>query len=419
LTLRTVIKNAGWLGLTQVINYLIPVLTLPVVTRAFGTSLFGILSALTAYAGYIGIFTGYGTYVTGPRAIAGLRADAQMLSKAVSAIIGVQLSLGLAAFSVFSAGIGLVPHANEYRLVGLVVLIQMFATAAAPQWVFVGLEQTRDFAFVQLMCRVPAAILVICAVRSPDDLLLYVSINCFCALCILVFSLIGLTWYSIRWQIPSIPQLVLTIRQATRLFFSSVAISIYTTTNVVIVALVLGPSAAGAFALADRVCLATGGIIGPVTQALYPFVCRMAGREETHREAWEKRIFFGGIVVLSISISLALFTLAPLIVLMLGGPAFHDAIPVLRIIAVLPVIIALSNIFGMQTMLPLHMDREFTLVVASAAVISVAAMFVLTRGFGLPGAALTMIAVETYVTVAFVMNVQRRINVLSLFFKLS
>ncbi len=119
-----------------------------------------------------------------------------------------------------------------------------------------------------------------------------------------------------------------------------------------IVAFVLGPSAAGAFALADRVRLATTGIIDPVTQAVYPFVCRLAGQGATHEEIWVKRIFFRSIVVLAAVISLGLFAFAPLIIWLVGGSAFEAAVPVVRILAFLPVVIALSNTLGRQTLLP-------------------------------------------------------------------
>lgn len=410
-------KNAGWLGLIQALNYLIPLLILPVVTRAFGPNLFGILSTFNAYGAYVAVIVGYGFELTGLRSISRSHVDTLKLSKIVFNIACAQFLLGVGAVVIFFAALPILPQGTEYKFVGLVVLIQMFVTAAIPQWVFIGLEHIRSLALVQFVVRALGGVLIVILINTPDDLLLYVSINCATAVAILVFSYIRLARYHIRWQTPELAELISVIRQASHLFFSSVSISLYTTTTVLIVALVLGPSAAGAFALADRVRVVAVGLIGPFTQAVYPFVYRMVGREQTREEAWTKRIFFRGVVVLSALISIILFIFAPLIILFLGGHAFQDAILVLRIIAFLPLIIALSNTFGYQTMIPLHMDRQFMWVVISAALLGITGVFALTNIFGLAGAALAMLAIEVYVTVAFVLLLQRQMSILSLFFE--
>jgi O-antigen/teichoic acid export membrane protein len=335
----------------------------------------------------------------------------------VSAIIGAQCLLGSVGATMFLAVLSIIPYGAEYKFVAIIVLVQTFATSLTPQWIFLGLEQPRTFAIIQLVFRVLAAALIIVVVRTPADLVFFVSVNCITAVAILIFSLLGLARCNLQWQTPSIEDLVSNVRPASRLFLSAVSVSLYTTTNVLIVAFVLGPSAAGAFALADRVRLATTGIIDPVTQAVYPFVCRLAGQGATHEEIWVKRIFFRSIVVLAAVISLGLFAFAPLIIWLVGGSAFEAAVPVVRILAFLPVVIALSNTLGRQTLLPLHMDREFTWVFVSAALFGVAGLFLLTHELGLRGAALAMLAVEIYVSLVLAIIVQRRMSILSLFFR--
>jgi len=70
-------------------------------------------------------------------------------------------------------------------------------------------------------------------------------------------------------------------------------------------------------------------------------------------------------------------------------------------------------------MLPLHMDREYTWVVTSAALLGITGGFLLTHQLGPPGAAFATLVSETYVTVAFAIIVQRQTNIMSLFLKRS
>jgi polysaccharide transporter, PST family len=417
LALKLVAKNAAWLGLVQVLHYVLPLLTVPVVARAFGPNLYGVLATFSAYATYVGILTEFGFQATGARAIASSRSDDHVMSKTVSTNMCAQLLLGGVGIAIFCSLLPFIPNGREYKYVAILVLIQIFSTSMTPRWIFLGLEQTRNFAIIQLVIRVFAAALVLLIIRTANDLTLFVIINCVAAVSILILSCLEIARNRIRWQSPSIKEIVSAIRQSSQLFFSAVSISLYTTTNVLIVAYMLGPAAAGAFALADRIRLATGGVIAPMTQAVYPLVCRISGREATDEEAWAKRVFLCSIIALSACISITLFIFAPLIIWLAGGKAFTAAVPVLRIIAFLPVIIAFSNTFGMQTLLPLGMDREFTWVVSSAALLGVTGLFVLTHDLGLTGAALTMLIVESYVTVALAILVRRRISIASLFFK--
>jgi hypothetical protein len=51
LSLKTIVQNASWVGFIQILDYLVPSLTLPIVTRAFGpAAVYGILAAFNAYA---------------------------------------------------------------------------------------------------------------------------------------------------------------------------------------------------------------------------------------------------------------------------------------------------------------------------------------------------------------------------------
>jgi PST family polysaccharide transporter len=416
LDLRAIINNAGWLALVQLVNYTFPLVAVLVATRAFGPHTFGIISILGAYGLCVVVVANYGLSATGPRSIARLRADAQLLSKTISAFLATQFLTGMAAAIIFCAALPLIPDVREYKLVGLVVLIQMYATAAAPQWVYVGLEHARDFALNQFVFRGLATILIVLLVRSPDDLLLYVSLNCSAAVAVFVSSIVGLARHKIRWVVPKFGELIATIRHSTRLFLSMVSNIFYMATIVPTIAIVIDPSAAGIFALADRVRVVAGSLIDPIIDATYPFLCRISGRAQTNIEAWTKRILFRSIVVVSTLISIGLFSFAPYIVWILGGDKFQDAILVLRIIALVPLLTALSRIFGSQTMLPLQMDREYTWIVTLAALCSVTGVFVLTKEFGLAGAALALVAVEICIAAAFALVVHRRVGVTALFF---
>lgn len=68
--------------------------------------------------------------------------------------------------------------------------------------------------------------------------------------------------------------------------------------------------------------------------------------------------------------SILIFIFAEWIVDILLGTGYKRSILLLRILAFLPFIISLSNVFGIQTMLVFGMKKQFNKVLLSAAVVN-------------------------------------------------
>lgn len=97
-------------------------------------------------------------------------------------------------------------------------------------------------------------------------------------------------------------------------------------------------------------------------------------------------------------ISIGLLIGTPLIVHLLLGPQYEPSIPVMRILSFLPFLIALSNVFGVQIMLPFGLDKPFLVILASAGFVNVLlALFLvpLLQAFGM---AVAVTLTEFYVT---------------------
>lgn len=411
LSIATVAKNSAWVGVVQILNFAFPLLTLPVAARAFGPGAYGLIASLNASAAYAGLLITFGYNMTGPRLIARTSADPEALSRAFSTIYLGQLALAAIALLAGTA-VALWSGDGSNLTLELVILIGVVAAAMTPTWMFAGLQTMRDMVLPQLLLRAVAAVLIVSLIRRQSDALLYVGINsgvmvlgCLVALFILRRRGIGLrkTPAAEIWQ---------AARGTVRLFVSSMAVNLYTGTNVIVVGMLLGPVAAGYFALADRVRGAAVGLFDPLSQSLYPYLCSV---EPSASRDQHQRLFFRTLLASSVLATLALYWGSPLIALFLGGERFAHSVPLLRILSLTPVLICLSNLLGIQTMLPKNMERELSVISGLAGVGGVLLLLASTTTFGLPGAAWSYVAVEAGVTLAMAACVRRRQPLLSLF----
>jgi len=99
----------------------------------------------------------------------------------------------------------------------------------------------------------------------------------------------------------------------------------------------------------------------------------------------------------SLVLSLALLVFARPLAILLFGAAAAGSVPVMRWIAALPFLIAISNVLGVQTMLTFGLDRQFSRILIGSGLLNVAVGIPLIRLFGAQGAGMALLLTETAV----------------------
>jgi PST family polysaccharide transporter len=419
--IATIARNSAWIGLVQILNLALPILTVPVVSRAFGPGTYGLITSLSAVAGYAGLIITFGFHLTGPRAIARTSPEPAHLSEVFSTIYLAQIMLAGLAVVAILALLPFFGFGARASFVGAVLIASVVFSSLTPIWMFIGLQSMGEIALSQFFIRIVGAALIFVFVRQEGDVLLYVTINASVALLGCVCSLIILRRRGIKLRRVAYADVLNTIRSAGRLFLSSVAMNLYTATNIVVVELLLGPVAAGYFGLADRVRGAAVGVFEPVSQALYPYLCGPNGSGEgMHSDnvrAENRRTFFRAMIALSLLASVLLYFASPLVADFLGGERFAKSVPLLKILSVTPLVICLSSLLSFQTMLPANQERELARIVVTAGLCGVPLIVLAIKVAGLEGAAWSYVILEAGILVAMAVTVSRRQSIKALLFR--
>jgi O-antigen/teichoic acid export membrane protein len=258
----------------------------------------------------------------------------------------------------------------------------------------------KDLVIPQLMTRLGASLAILVLIRKPSDLLLYTLITAAGSAAGLIMFLRLMSRVGIRFERPSVRLMQIRLKESATLFVTNVAISAYTMSNVLIVSLLLGNRAAGIFGLADRVRQAAVSALVPLTQAIYPYICRTSGSGDPEERAARRRMF-QLMIAAGGGLGLIMFVAAPVAVAVLGGQSFEAATVLVRIFAAVPILVIVSNILGVQIMLPLGMDRRVAEVTIYSALLGVALQLGLTHLFGLSGSASSYVVVELFVCLGF------------------
>ena len=105
-------------------------------------------------------------------------------------------------------------------------------------------------------------------------------------------------------------------------------------------------------------------------------------------------------------ISLFVFVFADILVSLLLGEQYQSSIIVLRILALMPFMIGLSNIFGIQTMLNFERQKPFSRILIVGSILNLILSFTLVPMFEHVGSAISVLIVESFITIAMFIYLQ-------------
>lgn len=391
-------NNIAALYGVQLANYAIPLLTLPCLTRALQPDGFGRFSFCIAFNAYFVMLVDYGFNFSATQEVARHRDDKAARSKIFWSTLAVKTLLAVLGIALLLGATYLFRALEEDRILLLTGYLAVIGSVLTPAWYFQGTEDLALLSAISVSFRLASVPLTYLLVRNTGDLVTAIAIAAAPSIGAGVTCLGVLAFRSaLQWQRISQRDLSSTLFDGWHLFLSTAAISLYSTTNVILLNFAAGNTAVGYFSAAEKIAKAGAGLMSPVSAAVYPRISRLIDESREEAFALIRRLLHVQAAI-GLTISLSLLLLAPYVIRLLYGAAFAEATAVLRWLSALPFLLAVSNVLGVQTMLPLRMKRSVMSILVLAGAVNVLLLYALASLFGANGAAASVLAAETLVS---------------------
>ena len=351
---RVIISNFSYLSVLQVLNLLVPLLVYPYLIKVLGSEIFGVVIFAQAIMSYFVILVSFGFNISGAKSISIHRDDNKELSSVFSSIFFIKLALFVFSIFVLIILSFYIPHIRDYKILFFLTFWMCLYDIMFPIWYFQGIEKMKYITYITLVMRVIFLILIFLLVKEPSDYLKVPIINGIgsiiagsIAIYIIVYK------HKIKLFIPSYDVLKNQIKDSFSIFVSNISIQLYVATNKVIVGSFLGMTSVAYYDLAEKILTVLRIPQMILSQTVFPKISK------------EKNIFFiKKIFKISIIINSLLcvgaFVLAPYMVEIIGGDSLIGAIFVLRILLITIPVIGMSNIFGIQVLIPFGFHKDFS-----------------------------------------------------------
>ena len=404
---KSLARLSSYLFLVQIAAYALPLVTIPLLTRALGSDGYGRLIFATTVGSYVLLLVDFGFSLSATRAIAVNRQNrdarsriylATTLSKSGFLLIGVLLLLVINAII---GGIGPDP-----KLI-FIALGNAISSILMPDWYYQGTERTHIFSVIALSSRLAALPLLFCYVHSPSDIWAALAINCWMP-CVGGLVATGYLWLSreIRLVQISATDVWDHIRSGAPCFVSMAGVNLYTTVNMTTIGATLGPAALAYYAVAEKIVRICELCNMPITQAAYPRVAAEVAASKSRAKELIKRIASVQLCI-ALLLSSVVIIFPDLIVKLLFGQSFGPAVAIVRIVAFIPLIKALSGVFGTLVMLNYGLTKSYTSTIVGAGVLSVCLLPIMLRANGAEGAAMNWLIVETGIAICMILMVNK------------
>lgn len=387
-------------------NYLVPLFTLPYLARVLGAAAWGAYAFADAYGRIVVIGVEYGFGFSATREVARVRHDPQARGRELSAVLGAQLLLGLLAAVLTLILAAAVPAFAEHRGLLPGALFLAMSQGANPMWYFQAIERVKWMGALWIGGRIVGAAGLLLFVHGPGDGWLAFFIQGTAPFLSVAMGL-AMAYRDTPFVWPSLRGGWRALRSGGALFLYRAGVSLYTSMNVVLLGLIASPVVVAFYAGAEKIARAAVQGTGPITQVFFPRISHLMVHD---RAAAAQAARLSVVLMLSVGLSAGclLFFGAPLLVRWLLGAGYEGAAPVLRILALLPPLVALSTAFGSQWMLALGMERELNRITLGAGVLNAALSLALGAWLQQVGVAVAIVVVEIAVAGAIWVTLRKR-----------
>jgi PST family polysaccharide transporter len=397
---KILFRNFSALTVLQIGNYLFPLVTFPYLVRVLGPAKYGLVNFAAAFAAYFTIIVNYGFHLSATREISVIRDDAEKLARKFWTVIFTKFLLLLLSVPLFAILIFSFEKFSSNVSVYTLSFLAVFGAALFPDWFFQGIEKMKAIAVINLSVKALWVVAIFLFVKSADDILLLIFLN---GVSLSVIGLIGLLYakfsFALKFVLPSSKEIFNQLKSGYHVFLSTISISLYTTSNVFILGLIAGDVAVGYFTAADKIRIAVQGIFSNAGQTIYPRVAKLF-RESRQKAIGFLRKYLKILLAILLPLTLVLLLGAEFVVKVLLGLQYLESVAVLKILIFLPLLIALSNVYGIQIMLNTGYKKEFTKIVFTAGALDIIFALILTPYFSEIGTAVAVLFAEFYVTFA-------------------
>jgi len=395
----SLVRNFFSLSLVQFANNCLPLLTMPVIARIIGPDKFGEINFSAAIITYFSLLINYGFDLTATRSIAQSKDNAEECSRIFSNILFTKAFLLIISLVIFIATLYYVPEMASAKKLFIYTYVACFSLVITPNWLYQGMQELHQMAIFNFVSKLIFTISLLIFIKQKEDYILQPLLTSLSQIVVGVGSFVwAMRKYKIKIHFVGLQKVFDLLWTEKMIFFSMIVVTLYTTTNTIILGFVQSTTDVAYYTAGWKLIMIIQTFVSlPLRLSLFPFIGESFGRSQHEGVAKVKQIT-PFITIFTTIAGIGIYILAPWLIQLLYGSAFSQATIVLRILCFVPMVLALGDLFGIQTMINLKMDKAFFRITLFGSVVGLILNYSLSKEMGAVGTSWAWLVTEIFIT---------------------
>ena len=394
-------RNGIWLILLQGFNTIVPILTLPYITRILSKSGYGDFALALNWVGYFQVIVEYGFGLTGARKVA-TRSNDKSIEEVHSNIIFARIILIVICYSILGTILLFAPMTQSQLFCTLLLSIMIIAIAFQQNWFFQGIQKMQNIAIVNIVSRIISVVLIFLLVKKPEDLYLYCILYVSNYVISSIFGCLIVRYkYKIKLKFHGIKKIINELKDGWYLFISSALTKIFGTVGATILGLIATNEDVATYAAINKIPYILILLFSAISQAIYPHMCQSFEKSKEIGKKQIKTISRPILIFFSLLAMILIIFNKPIVHIAFGEQYENDSLLLIPF-CIWVIISIVNNFLGIQMLVASGHQKEYSKSFMISVIIMLLLMFILGPTMRSYGIAIAQAVSEIILTIILI-----------------
>ena len=389
-------------------SFIFPLITFPYVSRILMPSGVGKVNFATSVINYFSMIAQLGIPTYGIRACARVRDDHEKLTRTAHELLFINIIMSIISYLGLFIALLVVPRLQSDRTLYIIVSFTIILTTIGMEWLYKALEQYTYITVRSLIFKAISVVAMLLLIHSKSDYVLYGAISIFAASASNIFNFINVHRY-----IGLRPVGNYNIKQHLKpvlVFFSmSVATTIYTNLDTVMLGFMKNDAEVGYYTAAVKIKNILVSVVTSLGTVLLPRASYYIQKGEIDQFKFLSKKALNFVCLLATPLVIYFILYAKQGILLLSGNQYMPAVMPMQLIMFTVLFIGMSNITGIQILVPLGYERIVLYSEIAGALTDLVINFLLIPELASSGAAIGTLVAEAVVLLVQYFSVRKQV----------
>jgi PST family polysaccharide transporter len=316
-------KNTASLYAMNIVKIVLPLITLPYLTRVLSKDCYGTVSYVKAVMLYMQIVVDFGFILSATKDIVNVRDNKDEVNKVIGDTLLAKFILLIISFIILGILMIAIPMLRANATYTILSFVVVGMTCFLMDFLFRGIEQMHIITVRYVIMRGIATALTFVFVKNDSDIIWIPILDMIGSLVAIILVFVEMKKRDYHVRISGYKSAVIKLKESALFFISSMATTAFTALNTLLIGIFINVRDVANWSLCMQIVSAVQAFYTPITDGIYPYMVKNKDLNLVKRTAkiFMTLITFGCIFT---------FVIAKYAILIIGGDKYIDATPLLR-----------------------------------------------------------------------------------------